>query len=169
MEPSIDGLCQFVQNFIITLDSPIFANRYLVGFVAETQVMNVLRVFGYACEIKCEWRKVVNLVSIYQCYEHFCTVFCFSFYLIYLCISLSQFIFPATLFVSNGTIYKYSEIRTVINLVTQWILNLSHNSVAYYDVYDVLKDNMTFDNEFPFFFYAIIILQKFRNKLFHSD
>ena len=79
MEPSIDGLCQFVQNFIITLDSPIFANRYLVGFVAETQVMNVLRVFGYACEIKCEWRKVVNLVSIYQCYEHFCTIFCFAF------------------------------------------------------------------------------------------
>ena len=158
MEPSIDGLCQFVQNFIITLDSPIFANWYLVGFVLGSQVMSILHVFGYACEFECERRKVVNLVSIYQCYEHFCTVFCFSFYLIYLCISLSQFIFPATLFVSNGTIYKYSEIRTVINLVTQWILNLSHNSVAYYDVYDVLKDNMTFDNEFPFFFYAIIIL-----------
>ena len=124
---NFDGLCQFVQTFIITLDSPIFANWYLVGYVLGSQVMSILHVFGYACEFECERRKVVNLVSIYQCYEHFCTVFCFSFYLIYLCISLSQFIFPATLFVSNGTIHKYSGIRISINLVSQWILNLITN------------------------------------------
>ena len=34
--------------------------------------------FGHLAVCVCAW-KVVNLVSIYHCYEHFCTIFCFAF------------------------------------------------------------------------------------------
>ena len=124
MEPSIDGLCQFVQNFIITLDSPIFANRYL-WLILCRRLKSWIH-FSYlvmrARFVLCEWRKVVNLVSIYQCYEHFCTIFCFAFLS-----QLSLYRFVSIYFSCYTFCYKLQSVhccfdtRMVISLVSQWI------------------------------------------------
>ena len=94
MESSIDGLCLFVQTSLLFVDSPIFANLLFLC------CLNSWMCFDSSCLsyidmslCVCDW-EVVNLVSIYHSCEHFCTkFFALAFYLIYLCISLSQFIF----------------------------------------------------------------------------
>ena len=106
MEPSIDGLCQFVQNFIITLDSPIFANRYLVGFVVETQVMNTLLVFGYAFEIcvrvKKSCKSRFNLSMLRAFLYHF--LFCLVIAIIFVSVCLNLF-FLLHFFVINSNMF----------------------------------------------------------------
>ena len=104
MKPSIDGLCQFVQTLLLA-DSPIFANLFCV-LVQLAKAFLVLGMWLYVCA----W-KVVNLVSIYHWYEHFCTIFCFPLFIAFIFVSVCLNLFFLLCF-SYQTATRFRFIRT---------------------------------------------------------